>query len=143
MAKPKAKSVGILLNRKEDSDSTFLLRVPKVHNITDGAEIEIRGSTANSPDGYMWRGTVENVVTQIRDPHKKASKVFEDKVAVLQVKCIIGDEDDQTAKAKKKGKAVRPKRVLGDPGDIIVIDVTITNPGGDELEFPDIAGLIP
>lgn len=141
MAKPKAKSVGIVLNRTEDSVSTFLLRVPKVHNITDGATVRIVESNDDIVTAYEWIGTV--AVAEIVDPKKKTGKVFDDKVAVLQVTCKSGDEGEPIAKAKKNGKGARPKRDFGDPGDIIVIDVTITNPGGELLELPDIAGLIP
>ena len=143
-AKPKAKSVGIVLNRMEDSVSTFLLRVPKVHNITDGATVRIVESNNDIVTAYEWIGTV--AVAEIVDPKKKTGKVFDDKVAVLQVTCksgVEGEPGEPAAKAKKRGKAVRPKRDLGDPGDIIVIDVTITNPSGELLELPDIAGLIP
>lgn len=141
-AKPKAKSVGIVLNRTEDSVSTFLLRVPKVHNITDGATVEIVRSTDVTAKRYRWSGTVANVATQIVDPHKKAGKIFDDKVLVVQVTCVVGDEVEKTAKTKKGGKANRPK----DAGDVIVIDVTIANdgaPAAEHLELPDIAGLIP
>ncbi len=139
MAKPKVKSVGIVLNPVEDSVTKFLLRVPKVHNIEIGATVRIVESKDDIITAFEWIGTVAEIV----NPKKKPGKVFDDKVAVLQVTCKAGVEGEPVAKAKKTGKAVRPKRDLGDPGDIIVIDVTITNPDGESLELPDIAGLIP
>lgn len=140
--KPKAKSVGIVLNRTEDSVSTFLLRVPKVHNIMNGATVEIVRSTDVAAERYRWSGTVTDVATQIVDPEKKASKVFDDKVLILQVTCEVGVDMEKTAKTKKGSKA----KSLKDAGDVIVIDVTIANdgaPASEHLELPDIAGLIP
>ncbi len=143
MAGPKAKSVGIVLNRKKNSATTFLLRVPKINNIADGATIKIEGTAENSAVNYLWSGTVANVANQIKEPHKNPNHpAFTDKVLVVQVTCDVGDEIEKAGKAGKSKKGARPK----DAGDVIVIDVTLENPdpsAGNPLEFSDIAGLIP
>ena len=136
MAKPKVKSVGIVLDRRENFLSTFLLRGLESHNIKVGATVRIVESKDDIVTAYEWLGTVAEIV----EPKKKTGLTFKDKVAVLEVTCKAGD----AANAKKKDKADLPKRDLGDPGDIIVIEVTITNPGGEVSDLLlDVAGLIP